>query len=178
MNKKQRELFSQVKLLILDVDGVLTNEEIIYDNKGNELKIFNVKDGLGIVILRKLGIKTVLLTAKDSEIVRLRAKDFGAEVIGGIIPKETTLDKISSVYKVGYKEMCFVGDDVIDIGVMQKVGIPIAVANAVEEVKKCAVYVTKREGGKGAVREIVELILKAQRKWNKAVESINSLMLT
>ena len=118
-----RKLFSKVKLLVLDVDGVLTRGEIIYDNKGGELKIFNVKDGLGIFLLGKAGIKTVLLTAKDGSVVRRRAKDMGvAEVIGGMLPKEKMLGVLSKKYKVNNEEMCFIGDDLIDLGVIRDVG--------------------------------------------------------
>ncbi|MFH1519040.1 MAG: HAD hydrolase family protein [Candidatus Omnitrophota bacterium] len=161
--ERKDQLFKLVKLLILDVDGVLTRGEIIYDNQGRELKIFNVKDGLGVLLLGKMGIKTVLLSAKNSPVLRKRAQDMRvAEIIGGILPKESVLGKIKKKYKVKEAEICFVGDDWIDIGVMEKVGVAVAVSDAPAEVKKAANYITKTRGGEGAVREVADLIFKAK----------------
>ncbi len=170
--KRVKNLFKKVKLLILDVDGVLTKGEIIYDSLGKELKIFNVKDGLGVYIIGKAGIRVVLLTAKDSGVVRKRARDMGADLYGGVLPKEKVLSAIKKKYKVANSEICFVGDDLIDIGVMRKVGLPIAVKDASEEVKKVAVYVTKHKGGEGAVREVIEHILKSKGIWKKSLEKV------
>jgi 3-deoxy-D-manno-octulosonate 8-phosphate phosphatase (KDO 8-P phosphatase) len=162
-NYKPTKLFKNIKLLILDVDGVLTKGEIIYDDKGRELKIFNVKDGLGIFLLSKVGIKTVFLTAKESKVVHRRAQDMGViEVIAGILPKESVLDSLVKKYKVKKEEICFIGDDLIDIGLMEKVGVGVAVNDAPLSVKKIADYVTTCPGGRGAVREIVDLIIAAQ----------------
>lgn len=169
--KNVNRLFSRVKLLVLDVDGVLTKGEIIYDDQGRELKIFNVKDGLGIFILRKFGIKTILLSAKNSPVLKKRAKDMMvAEVIGGILPKESMLDKIKADYKVDESEICFIGDDVIDLGFMKRAGVGVAVKDATEMLKKTASYVTSRKGGEGAVREVVDLILKA-KNLDKKIDS-------
>ncbi len=179
MDKKRNwnKIFKKVKLLVLDVDGVLTRGEIIYDDKGRELKIFNVKDGLGIFLLTKLGIPAVFLTAKSSVLVERRAKDMGvSEVIGGILPKIKAIDYLVEKYKVNLQSICFIGDDLIDLGVMKKVGIPVAVKNAPLEVKKIACYVTHFSGGEGAVREVVELILKAKGMWKKLVEDIDELI--
>lgn len=156
-------LFKNIKLLILDVDGVLTKGEIIYDDQGRELKIFNVKDGLGIFILRELGIKTILLTARNSNVLKKRAEDMKvAEVIGGILPKERVLDDILRRYKVKKDEICFVGDDIIDCGMVEKVGVGVAVADAHKSLKKKADYISSHRGGEGAVREIVDLIIEAK----------------
>lgn len=174
-NNKKVDLFKKVKFLILDVDGVLTKGEIIYDDKGRELKIFNVKDGLGIFLLDKVGIKTVFLTAKSSAVVRRRAQDMHvSEVIGGVLPKESVLSKISSKYKVNPENICFMGDDLIDIGLMERVGIAVTVSDAPQMVKKYASYITAKEGGQGAVREVVELIFKAQRLEERVIEIVKS----
>lgn len=163
MERNIKQLFKKVKLLILDVDGVLTKGEIIYDSRGKEFKIFNVKDGLGVSLLGKAGIKTILLTARDSEIVKRRAWDMkAAEVIGGILPKEKNLPGIIKRYGVSADEICFVGDDLIDLELIKKVGLGVAVADAHSLVKKSAKYVTVNKGGEGAVREIVDLIFKAK----------------
>jgi len=169
--------FKKVKLLVLDVDGVLTEGSIIYDNKDREWKIFNVYDGLGIFLLSKMGIDTVLVSAKKSSILEKRAKDMRVkEVIGGVLPKKKIVSYLMKKYKVKKEEICFVGDDLIDLGIMKEVGFPVAVKNASSEVKRQAVYTTKKEGGKGAVREVVEIILKAKNLWKKAVKEIDSLL--
>jgi len=178
MDKKARNiksLFKKVELLVLDVDGVLTKGEIVYGNLGEEFKIFNVKDGLGIFLLTRSGIQTVLLTAKDSKVVRRRAKDMGADIYAGILPKESLLPKIRKKYGVDSKNICFVGDDLIDIGIMGRVGISVAVSDAPDDVKKVSLYVTKKRGGEGAVREVVEKILKSKNMWKAAVESLTFL---
>lgn len=162
-NSKSTRLFKNIKLLILDVDGVLTKGEIIYDDRGRELKIFNVKDGLGIALLNKTGFKTVFLTARAGKAVERRARDMRVtQVIAGILPKENVLTGLIKKYKVDKEEICFMGDDLIDVGLMQKVGVPVAVNDAPWAVKEAARYVTTKGGGQGAVREVVDLIIKAQ----------------
>ncbi|MFH1768735.1 MAG: HAD-IIIA family hydrolase, partial [Candidatus Omnitrophota bacterium] len=173
--KKVKELFKRVKLLLLDVDGVLTKGEIIYDSQDGEAKIFNVKDGLGVSLLGRMGINVVLITAKNSPVVRRRAKDMRADIYGGILPKEDLLPQLEKKYSVNSQQICFVGDDLIDIGIMRRVGIPVAVSDASFEVRKTAVYVTCHKGGEGAVREIVELILKSKSLWHKAIKEISAL---
>ncbi len=156
-----------IELLLLDVDGVLTDGRIIYDSKGRDSKFFDVHDGLGVYVLSKAGIKTILITAKGSRSIRPRAKDMHVEAIfSDISPKTAVLDKIMKKYNVSFDEICFVGDDLVDLGLMKKVGFPIAVFNACPEIKQAASYITLRQGGRGAVREVAELILKAQGKWS------------
>ncbi|MDD4955295.1 MAG: HAD-IIIA family hydrolase [Candidatus Omnitrophica bacterium] len=175
MNYKNN-LFKNVKLLILDVDGVLTRGEIIYDDKGREFKVFNVQDGLGVSLLGKAGIKTILLTARDSAVVHRRAKDMRvSEVIAGVLPKESVLASICAKYKVKPKDICFVGDDLIDVGLMERIGVPATVSDAPKAVKKYASYVTKRGGGKGAVREIIELIWQAQHLEDRILKIVKNL---
>ncbi len=161
--KEIKKKLAKIKLLILDVDGVLTKEEIIYDDSGRELKIFNVKDGLGVYLLSLIGVKTILLSARNSPILKKRAKDMKVlEVRGGKLPKENELQEIKSTYKVKKEQICFVGDDLIDLGVIEKSGIGIAVKNACADVKKASDYITKKQGGEGAVREITDLIIEAK----------------
>lgn len=172
---KRNNLFKKVKLLILDVDGVLTRGEIIYDDRGRELKIFNVKDGLGVFLLKKAGIKTVLLSAKNSPLLRKRGKDMRvAETIGGRLPKEKALRYIKRKYKVKENEICFIGDDLIDLGLIKKVGLGVAVSDAHQAVKKAARFVTTKCGGEGAVREVVDLIIRAQGLEKKVCEFIKN----
>lgn len=171
--EKVKKLFKKVKLLILDVDGVLTRGEIIYDSQGHDLKVFNAKDGLGVFLLSLVGIKVVLITAINSKVVKRRASDMHIDkVYEGILPKEKLLPQIRKIYGLSDKDICFVGDDLIDIGIMKKVGLGVAVNDAPDEVKKAAIYVTKNKGGEGAVREVVELLLKSKNLWSMALKSI------
>jgi len=165
-----RERAKKIKLLLLDVDGVLTDGRIIYDSRGRDMKFFDVHDGLGVHVLRKAGIKTILITAKGSRAIWPRARDMRVEeVIENISPKSAVLDKILRKYKVDISEICFVGDDLVDLCLMKKVGFPIAVFNACPEIKQSASYITIKEGGRGAVREVAELILKSQDKWEEII---------
>ena len=166
-----RELARKVRVLLLDVDGVLTDGRIIYDSRGRDLKNFNVHDGLGVYLLKKAGISTILITAKGSRAIKPRARDMRvAEVFADVSPKTKALDKIIKKYKVPVEEICFVGDDLVDLCIMRKVGFPIAVFNAAPEVKQAASYITLNSGGRGAVREVAELILKSQGKWETALK--------
>jgi 3-deoxy-D-manno-octulosonate 8-phosphate phosphatase (KDO 8-P phosphatase) len=160
----------KIKLLLLDVDGVLTDGRIIYDSKGRDSKFFDVHDGMGVYLLHRAGIPTVLITAKGSKVIRPRAKDMRvAEVFSDISPKSIVLDKILKKYRVSAEEICFVGDDLVDLCLMKKVGFAIAVFNAAPEIKQSASYITIRYGGRGAVREVCELILKSQDRWKEMV---------
>ena len=159
------EQAKKIRLLILDVDGVLTDGRIIYDSKGRDLKLFDVHDGLGVYLLNRMGIKTILITAKGSRAIKPRARDMHVDKIyENIVPKTKVYEKILSDYKIKHEEVCFVGDDLVDIGILKKVGLPIAVANAVPEVKQISSYTTQKKGGRGAVREVAEFILKSKNK--------------
>jgi 3-deoxy-D-manno-octulosonate 8-phosphate phosphatase (KDO 8-P phosphatase) len=165
-------LAKKVKLLLLDVDGVLTDGRIIYDSRGHDMKFFDVHDGLGVYLLKKAGIPTILITAKGSRAIKPRARDMRIEeVFENISPKTAVLDRILRKYRIEANEICFVGDDLVDLCLMKSVGFPVAVFNACPEIKQAASYITLREGGRGAVREVAELILKSQDKWKEAVKS-------
>jgi len=160
----------KIKILLLDVDGVLTDGRIIYDSKGRDSKFFDVHDGLGVYVLNKAGIKTIIVTAKSSGTIKPRARDMRvAEVHADVSPKSAILDKVMKKHKVTPEEVCFMGDDLVDLGLMKIVGLPIAVFNACPEIKQAASYITVRHGGRGAVREIAEIILKAQGKWEDII---------
>jgi 3-deoxy-D-manno-octulosonate 8-phosphate phosphatase (KDO 8-P phosphatase) len=170
MTEDIREKAKKVKLLLLDVDGVLTDGRIIYDSRGRDMKFFDVHDGMGVYLLFKAGIKTILITAKGSRAIKPRAKDMRVEaVFENISPKTAVLEKILKKYKLDVSQICFAGDDLVDLCLMKRVGFPIAVFNACPEIKQAASYITLREGGRGAVREIAELILKSQDRWKKAL---------
>jgi len=170
-SEELRHKAKKIKLLLLDVDGVLTDGRIIYDSHGRDSKFFDVHDGLGVHLLGICGIKTILVTAKGSKTIQPRARDMGVEaVFENISPKSSILDKILKKYKVAADEVCFVGDDLVDLGLMKIVGFPIAVFNASSDIKKAASYITIRHGGRGAVREVAELILKSQGRWNEVTK--------
>jgi 3-deoxy-D-manno-octulosonate 8-phosphate phosphatase (KDO 8-P phosphatase) len=155
-----------IKLIAMDVDGVLTDGSIIYGTGDFELKIFCVKDGQGITLARRARIEIAFITARISDSLIKRAKDLGViEVHQGIDDKWECLKKIMLRYQLSPEEVLYIGDDIIDIPVMKNVGYPVAVADAIDEVQAIAKYVTENKGGRGAVREVINLVLKAQGKY-------------
>jgi 3-deoxy-D-manno-octulosonate 8-phosphate phosphatase (KDO 8-P phosphatase) len=171
INNQIVERARRVKILITDIDGVMTDGRIIYSIYGDELKFFDVTDGFGISLLSKVGIKTVIMTAKKSRIVKQRGKDLKvARVYAGFLDKLIPFNDLLKRFKVTAEEICFIGDDLIDFPVLKRVGFAVSVPNAVEEVKAAAHYITTRHGGRGAVREVCDLILKSQDKWGDATD--------
>ena len=162
------ERAKRVKLLLLDVDGVLTDGRIIIGNYGDEIKNFDVLDGLGIILVRRTGIKTAIITARLSRIVKIRAKQLKIDKVYQNHYKIKSLDEILKRFKVKAEEICFMGDDLIDIPILKRVGMAVSVPNAVSETREVAHYITKRAGGHGAVRESCEIILKSQGKWEES----------
>ena len=159
----------RIKLLLCDVDGVLTEGSVFIGGAGGESKQFNTQDGLGIILLRRAGLKTGWVSARPSAVTTLRARELKIDFL--VQQKDRTgkvaaVEKILAREKTGWDEVCFVGDDIVDLGPLRRAGVAVAVANAVREAKAAAHLVTRAAGGRGAVREVVELILKAQEKWN------------
>ena len=160
----------KIKLMIFDVDGVLTNGQIIFGRDGEAMKEFHAQDGLGISVAHKAGLKTAIITGRESDMVRLRGAELKiADVYQGAMSKVAALAELAGKYNLDLVEICYVGDDLIDLPVMVQVGLACAVANAVPEVKANAHYTATQCGGNGAVREIIELVLKAQGKWNDII---------
>lgn len=156
----------------MDVDGVLTNGEIIVDHEGHETKVFDVQDGLGLVLLQRAGFKTAIISARATEAVTFRAKDLKIhKIYQDAYPKTAALQDLLTEFQLKKEEVCFIGDDVPDICVLKEVGFAVTVPNAVNEVKRVADYTTKKNGGRGAVRELVELILKTQGKWPQLLKT-------
>ncbi|MBU3911049.1 MAG: HAD-IIIA family hydrolase [Candidatus Omnitrophica bacterium] len=164
------ERAKKIKLLILDVDGVLTEGHIIYDNFGDELKCFNVQDGLGMFLLNNAGIRSVIITAKKSRVVKRRAHDMRVAAVYSNHDKLKVYQKVLKKFRVKDEEVCFIGDELLDLPLIKRVGLAVAPPNAVEDVKKLAHYVTQKHGGRGAVREVIEIILKSQGLWDKTIE--------
>ena len=166
MIKSLREKLKIIKMLILDVDGVMTDGRIIMDDSGREIKNFDVRDGHGIKLIQRYGIEVVLLTGRKSEVVKHRANDLGInEVYQKVFNKKEVFAEILEKYKLDFSEAAFIGDDIIDIPVLKKVGFSVTVADALDIVKKTVDYVTKNRGGRGAVREVCDMLLQAQGKW-------------
>ena len=153
----------KIKMLITDVDGVLTDGGMYYSEKGEVLKKFNAKDGMGVEILKNNGIKTVFLTRENSKIVRLRGKKVKADGIYiNISFKERELLKICKKFNVLPNEVAYIGDDINDITIISKVGLSACPNDAVKDVKQKSDYICKLNGGEGVFREFAELILKYQ----------------
>lgn len=160
-----------VRLVIADVDGVLTTGGIVLDERGKELKIFHARDGSGAKYLKRFGIKTALLSGRPCRAVERRAKMLEMDVcVTGAKEKLPAYRKILKLTGVSSDAVCYIGDDLPDIPPMRAAGIAVAVADAADEVKRVASFVTKAPGGQGAYREVAELILKAQGKWAKLME--------
>ena len=161
---------SAIKLLILDVDGVLTSGQIVFGRDGELLKKFHAQDGMGIALAQKVGLKIAIITGRESEMVKLRSAELSiGDVYQGAMSKTQALAELMDKYSLGAEEIAYLGDDLNDLPVMLRVGLPCAVANAVAEVKEHATFVTSSSGGNGAVREVIEYILKAQDKWESIV---------
>jgi len=171
MKKNIKEKLCKIKLLILDVDGVMTDGKIIMDDGGRELKSFNVRDGHGIKILQRYGVAVAILTGRKSKVVEFRAKDLEIkDVYQGALNKKEVFEKILKKRKLSADETAYLGDDIVDIPVLKRAGFSAAVADALDVVKKSVDYVTKNRGGDGAVRELCEMILQAQGKWPEVAE--------
>ena len=160
-----------VKLLILDVDGVMTDGAISYDDEGRETKSFNSKDGHGIKLFMGAGLQVALITARSSKIVSNRAAELGiATVYQGATDKLSVFLKILKDLSLDPAETAYMGDDVIDLPVLKRAGLSVAPSDASADVIERVDYITERPGGRGAVREAVEVILKAQSKWEGAIK--------
>ena len=159
---------AKIKYLILDVDGVLTDGRIVLGNYGDELKFFDIHDGHGVVMLGRAGVRTLIVSGRKSRINLKRAKEMRVlKVYQNAFDKLKILEKILKKYRVNPEEICYVGDDLIDLPVLSHVGLAVAVRNAVEEVRVAAHYVTEKSGGRGAVREVTDLLLKARGSWDE-----------
>jgi len=160
----------KIELIFSDVDGVLTDGGVLYDNQGIEIKKFHIRDGLGIRLWQKAGFKFGVLTARTSHIVKLRAAELNIEIVRQGFEDKLPVAK-EAVDELGLSpdQVCFIGDDLTDLPVMQYVGVGIAVADAAAEVRDAADYVTNSPGGRGAVREVAELLLKSKNRWEDLI---------
>ena len=161
------KLFSKVKALVLDVDGVLTDGAIIYDSRGEETKVFSVRDGLGLRLLMDAGVFVAILTGRASPALLARCENLGIRnVWQGVSDKADRLDEVAARLGVKISEIAYVGDDLPDVPVMALVGVPVTVADAHPVVREVAAAITTALGGQGAVREICEAILIGRGLWD------------
>jgi len=160
----------RVKLFLCDVDGVLTDGRIFLGD-GKEYKAFHIQDGLGMLILQRAGIQIGWVSNRPSPVSQQRANELKIDYF--FQAKGNKVEAVEAILKqahLDWEDTCFMGDDVVDLGALKRAGVSVAVANAIEEAKQMAHYVTKARGGHGAVREIVRLILVAQNKWQSVID--------
>ncbi len=166
---------SAVRLLVLDVDGVMTDGRILADEAGNQIRGFCVQDGTAIRIWQRAGHAVAVVTAKSSQAVARRVRELDIRLYAG-----GDEDKLAGYLRVvreagcEAREVCYVGDDVLDLAPMRRCGYPVAVANGVPEVRAIAAYVTTRRGGDGAVREVVEHLLRSQGRWDEVIRTFDT----
>ncbi|ASV74313.1 3-deoxy-D-manno-octulosonate 8-phosphate phosphatase [Thermogutta terrifontis] len=161
-----------IRAIISDVDGVLTNGQLWLSERGYELKAFHVRDGMGCLLWKKAGYRLGLLSKRRSVVVEQRAREMGVDqVIQGVGPKWPAVESVLNMWGLSRYELCYVGDDLPDISVLQQVGLGVAVADAAWDVRTAAHYVTTAPGGWGALREVIELVLRTQRLWSTLLDS-------
>jgi 3-deoxy-D-manno-octulosonate 8-phosphate phosphatase (KDO 8-P phosphatase) len=166
-----RQRAARIKLFLCDVDGVLTDGSIFIGGE-REFKRFNIRDGLGMVLMRRAGLKVGWVSARPSAATKMRATELKIDFLvqqSDKLSKTGAVEKLLEQEKLDWSEVCFVGDDVVDLGPLARAGLGVAVADARPEVKAAADFVTRAVGGRGAVREAVEMILQAQGKWKPII---------
>ncbi|NUQ64796.1 MAG: HAD hydrolase family protein [Pirellulales bacterium] len=161
-----------IELVLADVDGVLTDGHLDFDNQGIETKRFHIRDGLGIKLWQKAGYRFGIITTRSSQMVKQRAGELDIEIVRqGAGDKLATAQEILSELKIAPQAACYIGDDLPDMPVARTMGLGVAVADACLELREVAHYVTTAAGGQGAVREVIEMILRAQRRWDDVIQT-------
>jgi YrbI family 3-deoxy-D-manno-octulosonate 8-phosphate phosphatase len=167
---KLADRIQKIELILSDVDGVLTDGGLMFDNQGIEIKKFHIRDGLGIKLWQKAGHKFGLLTARSSHIVKSRATELGITLVRqGFEDKWPAAQDVMRELKLSPEQVCFIGDDLTDLPVIRQVGLGVAVADAAAEVRSAAHHVTTLPGGQGAVRELIETLLKSKQRWDDLI---------
>jgi 3-deoxy-D-manno-octulosonate 8-phosphate phosphatase (KDO 8-P phosphatase) len=162
---------SRVSVLLIDVDGVLTDGRIVYADYGDELKCFDVQDGAGLVFWNRVGLRSAIITARHSRLVKRRAKEMRVDYLAQRqLLKLPAYERMLKRFRVTDEQVCAIADDLMELPILRRVGLAVAVANAVDEVRRAAHYVTTRSGGRGAVREVVDMILKAKGLWDQVLQ--------
>ena len=170
--KAATAMFKRVKIFLTDVDGVLTNATVILDGK-TEFKQFNIQDGMGMRLLQHVGVPVGWVSNRKSAATTARAKELKVDYLWQkSLPKVAAIEVILKKAKLTWADACYVSDDINDLAVLIRVGLPIAVGDARSEVKQAAIYITKANGGNGAVREVCDKIICAHGKWNVVIERL------
>ena len=160
-----------IRLILSDVDGVLTDGVVSYNNQGIESKRFHIRDGLGIKLWQKAGYEFGIVTGRSSQIVRLRASELDISIVRQSVSRKwDAVQEIIGPLGLDADQVCYIGDDLPDLPVITRVGLGVTVAGAPAELIENAHHVTEHQGGDGAVREIIEMILKQQRRWNSIIQ--------
>jgi YrbI family 3-deoxy-D-manno-octulosonate 8-phosphate phosphatase len=160
-----------IELLLSDVDGVLTDGGVTFNNQGIEIKQFHIRDGLGIKLWQRVGHHFGIVTGRASHIVKLRAAELSIDLVRqGVDDKWSVVQELLADLKLAPEQVAFIGDDLPDLPPMARVGLGVAVADAVEDLRRAAHYTTQLAGGRGAARETIELILKAQGRWSAVLQ--------
>lgn len=163
-----------IRLFLCDVDGVLTDGTVLMGD-GREFKSFHIQDGLGLRLLQREGIKVGWISNRASTATQQRAEDLQVDFLHqGKGDKVAAAAAMLTEAGLRWEQACYLGDDVVDLGVLRRAGVPVAVANAIPEVKAAARFVTVAAGGHGAVREVVEMILRAQRRWARIIQEFSA----
>jgi YrbI family 3-deoxy-D-manno-octulosonate 8-phosphate phosphatase len=166
------DLCRPIELILSDVDGVLTDGGVVYDNQGIEIKKFHIRDGLGIKLWQKAGYHFGVLTARTSHIVKVRASELGIGIVRqGFERKLPVAQEVMRQWNLQPQQVCYIGDDLTDLPVIRHVGLGVAVADAAADVRAAAAYITRLSGGQGAVREVIEMILQAQSRWEDVLQN-------
>jgi YrbI family 3-deoxy-D-manno-octulosonate 8-phosphate phosphatase len=174
MNLEQR--IQPIRAILSDVDGVLTDGGITYDNQGIETKTFHVRDGLGIKLWQRANRTFGIITARSSHIVKVRMNELNVEnVRQGATNKLEVGKKLAGELGLTLDQICYIGDDLSDLSLLSNVGLAATVADGVQEIKHAAHIVTKARGGQGAIRELIETILKSQQHWKELVQSYSGV---
>jgi 3-deoxy-D-manno-octulosonate 8-phosphate phosphatase (KDO 8-P phosphatase) len=170
------EKAKKIKCVITDVDGVLTDGLIYLDNHGNELKAFNIQDGMGLKLLMSAGIEVAVITTSRNAVIEHRMQQLGIRYyFKGQVDKRAAYLELKAKLALNDEDFAYIGDDLPDIAIISQVGLGIAVANAMGQVKEAAIWHTELHGGRGAIREVCDFILKAQ---NKEEEALNNYLLS
>ena len=171
VRKGWKERAKRIRLLLLDVDGVMTDGRLGFDGAGREFKSFYARDGIGIRLIQRAGLRVGILSGRRAKVVELRARELGIDLLRQKVQdKARGLKEILKKEKLRPDQICYVGDDLVDLPVLTRVGLAVAVADAAPEVKAVAHVLTRKPGGMGAVREVCEILLKAQGKWKAGVQ--------
>ncbi|HEX3702718.1 MAG TPA: HAD hydrolase family protein [Vicinamibacterales bacterium] len=163
---------AKIRVILLDVDGVLTDGKVLIHGDGTESKTFDIKDGIALVWAQRLGLTVGILSARASASTTQRAAQLGITLVyQGVASKIDTYDQMVGDICMDDEQVCYMGDDVVDLAVLERVGLSTAPADAVDEVRSRVHWVSRRQGGDGAVRELIEMILRAQDRWDGVVAS-------